>query len=410
MALVNMSNLLRHAHGKRYAVDAYDIVDTTFLEAVLDGAEGSRAPVILSLAESHSDDFDFEALMPAVVGAARRARAPVAIHLDHGHSAATVRKAIGLGCNGVMLDALHLPLEKNLKATREAVSIARNCGVAVEGELGYVPGVEGEDAEKLPGVIELSSPEDAQLYVAATGVDCPAVSAGTVHRRQHGAPRLDYERLAGSDEALRIPLVSHGGTGLGDDQYRTLAETGVAKINYFTGLAAAAAHSILAEAGNAHRRPIPPSSAAFAPRSTGRAGCSALRDARTPPWPLALLGARWSPSSSIISEPCAAPVLDRFRGARRRGSQGIPGVRGVLAGRVLRANAPYRYCWLIRFAAPEVVASYRDHPDHLAYADGVFRPAAPDRITIDFELIDVLREAKDFNIRPSAADSSGAGT
>ena len=58
-----MSDLLRHAHCERYAIGAYDVVDTAFLEAVLDGAEGCRAPVIASLAESHFDHFDFECLM-----------------------------------------------------------------------------------------------------------------------------------------------------------------------------------------------------------------------------------------------------------------------------------------------------------------------------------------------------------
>ncbi|MBY0392425.1 MAG: class II fructose-bisphosphate aldolase, partial [Novosphingobium sp.] len=114
-----MSDLLRHAHCERYAIGAYDVVDTAFLEAVLDGAEGCRAPVIASLAESHFDHFDFECLMPVVVDAARRARVPVAIHLDHGHSLATVERAIRLGCNNVMVDASLSSLEDNIKATRE---------------------------------------------------------------------------------------------------------------------------------------------------------------------------------------------------------------------------------------------------------------------------------------------------
>jgi fructose-bisphosphate aldolase class II len=63
----------------------------------------------------------------------------------------------------------------------------------------------------------------------------------------------------------------------------------------------------------------------------------------------------------------------------------IPGVRGVFTGRALHPDAKYRYCWLVRFAAPEVVASYRAHPDHVAFADGRFLPLAPDRLSIDFE-------------------------
>lgn len=65
----------------------------------------------------------------------------------------------------------------------------------------------------------------------------------------------------------------------------------------------------------------------------------------------------------------------------------IPGVREVFAGRAMRADARYRYCWLVRFAAPEVIASYRDHPDHVAFADSRFRPLARDRLSLDFEEI-----------------------
>jgi hypothetical protein len=66
----------------------------------------------------------------------------------------------------------------------------------------------------------------------------------------------------------------------------------------------------------------------------------------------------------------------------------IPGVRRVFTGRALRNDARYRYCWLVRFASPAVIASYRDHPDHVAFADGQFRPLAADRLSIDFESLD----------------------
>lgn len=65
----------------------------------------------------------------------------------------------------------------------------------------------------------------------------------------------------------------------------------------------------------------------------------------------------------------------------------IPGVRAIWSGRALTPDAGYQWCWLIRFAHPAVIASYRDHPDHVAYADHHFRPVAGDRISIDYELL-----------------------
>jgi fructose-bisphosphate aldolase, class II len=200
--LVHLGDMLRHAYSNGYAVGAFDLVSLDFLQAILAGAERQRAPVILSLAESHYAYFDPELLMPAVRLAAERARVPVAIHLDHGASIESAVKAIRLGCNGVMVDASTRPFEENLATTRAVVEMAHACGVPVEGELGYVAGVEGEDAEKHPGEVIFTAPEEAREYLERTGVDFLAVSIGTVHGRMRGEPSLDLERLAAIDGAL----------------------------------------------------------------------------------------------------------------------------------------------------------------------------------------------------------------
>ena len=193
--------------------------------------------MILSLAESHFEYFDFELTMPAVEAAARRSSVPVAIHLDHGASLESAQQAIRLGCNGIMVDNSLAALQDNIARTRAVVDMAHNCDIPVEGELGYVAGVEGEDAERHPGDIVYTSAEEAWHYVESSGVDFLAVSIGTVHGRMKGEPKLDFERLAQIDETLNLPLVIHGGTGLSPTQFQRLIANGVAKINYYTALA-----------------------------------------------------------------------------------------------------------------------------------------------------------------------------
>lgn len=80
-----------------------------------------------------------------------------------------------------------------------------------------------------------------------------------------------------------------------------------------------------------------------------------------------------------------ARFVERMTAHGRAVLGAIPGVRRVFTGRALRGDDRYQYCWLVRFANPAVVASYRDHPDHVAFADTHFRPVAADRISIDFE-------------------------
>jgi len=188
--------MVGHAYRHGYAIPAFDLVSLDFLAAIIAAAEHKQSPVILSLAESHFGYFDFDLAMPTVEAAARRTTIPVAIHLDHGASLASAVRGINLGCNGVMVDASQLPFDDNVTRTAEVVAMAHGCGVTVEGELGYVAGVEGEDAERHPGDVIYTSPEEARAFVQRTGVDCLAVSVGTVHGRMQGEPQLDFERLA----------------------------------------------------------------------------------------------------------------------------------------------------------------------------------------------------------------------
>lgn len=387
--LVHLGDMLRHAYGNGYAVGAFDLVSLDFLQAILAGAECQKAPVILSLAESHYTYFDPEVLMPAVRLAAERARVPVAIHLDHGSSLEAAIRGIRQGFNGVMVDASTQPLEVNIAHTRAVVEMAHGCGVPVEGELGYVAGVEGEDAERHPGEVVYTAPEEAEHYVRETGVDFLAVSIGTVHGRMRGEPRLDFERLAAINGQLAIPLVIHGGTGLGDDQFRRLIANGVAKINYYTALADAAGAAIRGNAEDPSRRGytdltrgIQAAIQAEVERcialwgGTGRAA-ALLGTCR--PWRevehLVIYNSSGDPSRT------AAMMAEG-----RRALSGIPGVRSVITGTSVRDDAAYRHCWLVRFANAAVIDSYRDHPDHQAFADNHFRPLAADRLTIDYQL------------------------
>jgi len=386
MALVHMRDLLVHAHRHQYAVPAFDLVSLDFLEAIVRSAEACQAPVILSLAESHFEYFDFELAMAATEAAARRTPVPVAIHLDHGASLASAVKAIRLGCNGVMVDASTLPFDDNVAATRGVVAMAQGCGVPVEGELGYVAGVEGEDAEKHPGEVIFTSPEEAETYVERTGVDFLAVSIGTVHGRMRGEPQLDLDRLAAINDRLGIPLVIHGGTGLSDAQFRALIERGAAKINYYTALADAAGARIRANVastqGGGYTALV---KGIQAPMQAEMERCIRLWGAAGRAEALLAECEPWAPVDHLIVYNLAEgtdPATLMAEGRRVLGA--IPGVREVFTGTALQDGARYRYCWNVRFCHPAVIDSYREHPDHVDFADRLFRPVADDRLSIDF--------------------------
>lgn len=388
MPLVDMKDMLGHAYRHGYAVGGFDLVSLDFLEAILAAAEATQSPVILSLAESHFEYYDFELAMAASVVAARRASVPVAIHLDHGASRESAIRAINCGCNGVMVDASTLAFNDNVRVTHAVTDLAHACDVPVEGELGYVAGVEGEDAEKHPGKVVYTSVEEARDYVRQTGVDFLAVSIGTVHGRMRGLPQLDYDRLAAINESLKLPLVIHGGTGLSDEQYRRLIENGVSKINYYTALADAAGASIRARVSADSScgytglvREVKTAVQAETARmirvfgSHGQAH-AVLAEARP-----------WAPVEHVIVYNVTGASDDQVEALMARGREvlsKIPGVRRVVTGWAVTEKPKYRFCWLIEFTSEAVIASYRDHPEHVRFANELFRPIAGDRISIDF--------------------------
>jgi fructose-bisphosphate aldolase class II len=386
MALVHMRDMLDHAYRNNYAVGAFDLVSLDFLQAIIAAAEATRAPVILSLAESHFDYFDFDLVMPAVESAARRARVPVAIHLDHGASLESAQRAIRLGCNGLMVDYSTLAFDDNVLRSREVVEMAHACGIPVEGELGYVAGVEGEDAERHPGDVIFTSVEEAQQFVGQTGVDFLAVSIGTVHGRFRGEPQLDFERLARINDALQLPLVIHGGTGLGDEQFQRLIASGVCKINYYTALADAAGERIAANVtagARGYTQCVKDIQTAMQDemerciRLWGSAGRAAELLKQCRPW-------QNIEHLIFFNTTCGAEQAVDAIAEGQRTLAAIPGVRKVFAGQAVQEDAGYRYCWRVQFASRAVIESYRDHPLHVDYANRLFRPIAGDRVTVDF--------------------------
>ncbi|HEY9164277.1 MAG TPA: class II fructose-bisphosphate aldolase, partial [Magnetovibrio sp.] len=228
MPLVHMKDMLRHAYENEYAVGAFDVVNLDMLQGIINAAEACRAPVILGISEPHLVHFSLDTLAPAVEAVAKNSNVPVAIHFDHATNLENVVEGIRRGCNSFMIDGSSLELQSNIDLTKDAVKIARTCGVHVEAELGYVPDADSE--------LIYTSASEAAGFVRYTEVDSLAVSIGTVHGKFKGKPKLDFTRLRQINEAVGIPLVLHGSSGLSDEQFHRLTSNGIAKINYFTAL------------------------------------------------------------------------------------------------------------------------------------------------------------------------------
>jgi Fructose/tagatose bisphosphate aldolase len=159
---------------------------------------------------------------------------PVALHLDHAEDMDLVKRALDHGFTSVMFDGSTLPLEENIRITREVVELARRYEASTEAELGRVAGFEigGSDT----GEAVLTDPQGVADFVAATGVDSLAVSIGTAHGIYVSTPTLHQERLSEIRAASDVPLVLHGGSGTPEDQVREAIRRGITKINIYADL------------------------------------------------------------------------------------------------------------------------------------------------------------------------------
>lgn len=238
--LAQISELLKDAKARKYALGAFNVENLETTLGVVRAAIKKRSPVIVQVSETSIQYAGLKAITAIVEVIARDEAGdiPIALHLDHGKSFRSVAECIRQGFSSIMMDASDMPFMENILLTKQTVEYAHRKGVFVQGELGVVKGLEEVDPAERTTL--MTNPEEAEEFVAKTGVDTLAVAVGNVHgiaKMQRGNPELDLKRL----EAIRriipkTPLVLHGASGLSSEQIRNGIKNGIAIINIDTEL------------------------------------------------------------------------------------------------------------------------------------------------------------------------------
>lgn len=232
--LVRTTTLLAQARRGRYGVGAFNVYNLEGARAVVAAAEEARSPAMLQVHPA-ALAYGGPALLALCLTAAREAVVPFAVQLDHSASPADIRTALDAGFGAVMADGSPLPYAENVAFTRTMAGLAHERGATIEGELGRLSGTEdGLTVEEVAA--QATDPGQAAAFVAETEVDALAVCVGNVHGRYRGEPRLDLDRLAAIREAVPVPLVLHGASGLAAPMVRRAIDRGVCKLNVNTEL------------------------------------------------------------------------------------------------------------------------------------------------------------------------------
>ena len=242
--LVSLKELMKAASEGGYAVGAFNVSNLESLMAIMEAAEETGHGVILNYAEVHAPFLSMEQAAVIMLDAARNASVPVCVHLDHGSSMEACIRAIRLGFTSVMLDASAEDYETNVRATDQIVRLAHSVGVTVEAELGHIfssnmgLAESPEEAETLDSYESAddvyTDPATAKDFVERTEVDVLAIAFGTTHGIYTKKPVLDLDRITKIRQAIDIPFVMHGGSGLSKEEFQTSIQNGIRKINYYT--------------------------------------------------------------------------------------------------------------------------------------------------------------------------------
>ncbi|PWS42209.1 fructose-bisphosphate aldolase [Streptomyces sp. ZEA17I] len=238
MPIADTGELITEAAARRGAVAAFNVITLEHAEAVVEGAEAARAPVILQISEN-AVKYHGGRLRPLARAAhetARAAAVPVALHLDHVRSPGLLHQAAECGFSSAMFDAARLPYAENLAATRAAAAWAHREGLRLEAELGQVGGKNGEPPLDAHAPGARTDPDEALAFVTATGVDALAVAVGTSHAMTSRDARIDHGLLARLRDAVPVPLVLHGSSGASDEELARAVAGGIAKVNIGTAL------------------------------------------------------------------------------------------------------------------------------------------------------------------------------
>jgi fructose-bisphosphate aldolase class II len=266
MPLARMNEVIESARAAGGGVCAFNVVSIEHAEAIVAGAEAAGAPVVLQISENCVAYHG--ALAPitsACLAIASQAAVPVPVHLDHVSSVELVEAAAGLGLAAVMDDASRLPYAGNVRATAQVARWCHQRGIWVEAELGEIGGKDGVHAPAAR-----TDPAEAARFVSATAVDALAVAVGSSHAMLTRDAVLDLGLIATIRNAVSVPLVLHGSSGVPDRDLVAAVGAGMTKVNIATQLNRVFTAAV--------RRTLSDEPATVDPRRYGAAG----RDAITP--------------------------------------------------------------------------------------------------------------------------------
>jgi len=235
---VRAHHLMQRSRSQKFAVGAFNIDNQETLIAIAKAAQKLQSPVLVEVSHGEVEAMGLDNIRDMVDNYRVEYGIEMYINLDHSPSVDAAKRGIDAGFEFIHIDisqANHdASLEEIITGTKEVVEYAKFTGALVEAEERYFMGssnvhtetIDYEEVKKYN-----TTPEQANDFVAQTGVDTLAVQIGNLHGLYPVPKQLDLELLQRIRDTISCQISLHGGSGTPLHFFEDAAKIGVSKIN-----------------------------------------------------------------------------------------------------------------------------------------------------------------------------------
>lgn len=254
---MNAKEAVLKAQKKGVVIPAYNIPYLPMVKPIVQAVVDKNSLAMIQVARVEWEKFSSGSLEAVAEEYEKyKNEAYTMLHLDHipvidedlkqVDAISYIKRAISAGYQSIMIDASRLDLAGNIAATREAAETAHIAGIPCEAELGAVMGHESGEMPPYEEIFRtkkgFTDVGQAKEFVQKSGCDWLSVAVGSIHgavaqaTRHQKKPeaRLDIEHIMALKQAIGIPLVLHGGSGINQGYIQQAVKAGIAKINVGT--------------------------------------------------------------------------------------------------------------------------------------------------------------------------------
>ena len=231
-------HLMQRSRQQKFAVGAFNIDNQETLIAVARAAQKLRAPVLVEVSDGEVKALGLDNIRDMVDNYKIEYGIEIYVNLDHSPTVEAAKRGIDAGFEFIHIDISQANHEASdetiISATQEVVQYAAFTGALVESEPHYFGGSSNVHTEEI-NYDEIkktfSTPQAAEQFVRATGIDTFAAAIGNLHGKYPVPKVLDLELLQKIRDAIDCQISLHGGSGTPLHFFERAAQIGVSKIN-----------------------------------------------------------------------------------------------------------------------------------------------------------------------------------